>query len=117
MESCWLKIPLLIVFHGVTMKNRLSLLPLVCVLMLSNALPVMSATILPASTPPCVPFAQQGGIPPIIIVIYVVIIVISLIAMWLIYEKAGEPGWASIVPIYNVIVWCRIIGRPAWWVL
>ncbi len=32
-------------------------------------------------------------------------------------SKAGQPGWASIVPIYNYIVWCKIVGRPAWWVL
>jgi hypothetical protein len=31
--------------------------------------------------------------------------------------KAGQPGWAAIIPIYNWIVWCKIVGRPAWWVL
>jgi hypothetical protein len=37
--------------------------------------------------------------------------------LWKIFSKAGQPGWASIVPIYNYIVWCKIVGRPAWWVL
>jgi hypothetical protein len=32
------------------------------------------------------------------------------------FEKAGKPGWASIVPIYNTIVALEIAGRPWWWV-
>lgn len=29
--------------------------------------------------------------------------------------KAGQPGWASIIPIYNLIVFLQIVGRPIWW--
>lgn len=36
---------------------------------------------------------------------------------WKIFEKAGKPGWAAIIPIYNVIVVLEIVGRPIWWVL
>ncbi len=36
--------------------------------------------------------------------------------MWKVYEKAGQPGWASIIPIYNFIVFQKIIGKPAWWI-
>ena len=36
---------------------------------------------------------------------------------WYMYEKAGEPGWASLIPIYNLIVMCRIGGKPGWWVV
>jgi hypothetical protein len=38
-----------------------------------------------------------------------------VVSMWKIYTKANEPGWASLIPIYNIIVWCKIVGRPAWW--
>jgi uncharacterized protein DUF5684 len=38
-------------------------------------------------------------------------------SLWKVYSKAGEPGWASIVPIYNVIVLLKIAGRPMWWLL
>lgn len=31
--------------------------------------------------------------------------------------KAGQPGWACIIPIYNVYIMCKIAGRPGWWVL
>ncbi len=34
-----------------------------------------------------------------------------------IFTKAGKPGWASIVPIYNLVVMMDMIGRPGWWVL
>lgn len=30
---------------------------------------------------------------------------------------AGQPGWSSIIPIYNLIVWLRIVGRPLWWII
>ena len=36
---------------------------------------------------------------------------------WKIYTKAGEPGWACIVPIYGFLVYLKIIGKPWWWLL
>lgn len=45
-------------------------------------------------------------------------LVIFLIAsMWKVFEKAGQPGWACIIPIYNIIVLLKIVGKPTWWVL
>ena len=40
-----------------------------------------------------------------------------LIGMWKIFVKAGEPGWAVLIPFYNAIVLLRIAGKPAWWLL
>jgi len=34
-----------------------------------------------------------------------------------VFTKAGKPGWASIVPIYNIIVYLQIAGKPEWWVI
>lgn len=48
-----------------------------------------------------------------IIVIALVFGFIGVVAQWKLYEKAGQPGIASIVPIWNFIVFLRIIGRPA----
>lgn len=39
--------------------------------------------------------------------------VLSIVAQWRLYEKAGQPGVAAIVPIWNFIVFLKIIGRPA----
>ena len=41
------------------------------------------------------------------------VVVVALLAQWRLYEKAGQPGLAAIVPIWNVIVFLRIVGRPA----
>lgn len=38
------------------------------------------------------------------------LIVLQIVAMWKLFEKAGKPGWASIVPVYNIIVLFEIIG-------
>jgi hypothetical protein len=43
--------------------------------------------------------------------------VVMLAAMWVTYQKAGQPGWACIIPIYNLVVLMRIVGRPWWWLL
>jgi hypothetical protein len=46
---------------------------------------------------------------------YVAIIVLMIVSMWKVFEKAGEPGWASIIPIYNLITLLKIVGKPWWW--
>ena len=38
--------------------------------------------------------------------------ILTIAGMWKAFEKAGKPGWASIVPIYNVIILFQIAGRP-----
>lgn len=35
---------------------------------------------------------------------------------WKLFEKAGHPGWTSLVPIYNWVIWLKIIGKPVWWI-
>jgi hypothetical protein len=52
-----------------------------------------------------------------IYVIQIAIAVLLIVSMWKIYTKAGKPGWACIIPIYNVIVLLEIIGKPWWWLL
>jgi len=48
---------------------------------------------------------------------YSILAIIMLIAEWRFYEKADKPGWAAIIPIYNLIVLLEIIGKPWWWLL
>ena len=38
-------------------------------------------------------------------------------SFWALFTKAGRPGWAALVPIYNTVVMLEIAGRPAWWLL
>ena len=43
--------------------------------------------------------------------------VIEIIALWKIFEKAGEAGWKAIIPFYNIWVLLEIAGKPGWWML
>ena len=45
------------------------------------------------------------------------IAVFLIICQWKIYEKAGKPGWASIIPIYNIVVLLEIVKKPIWWLV
>jgi hypothetical protein len=38
---------------------------------------------------------------------------IGLAGNWRLFVKCNQPGWAVIVPGYNVVVAMRIVGRPA----
>ena len=53
----------------------------------------------------------------IVVVIYLALIVLYIVASWLVYTKAGEAGWKCLIPIYNIIVLLRIVGRQWWWIL
>lgn len=61
--------------------------------------------------------APPEGVSIVALLVGLVLTVFMIVAMWKVYEKAGEPGWASIIPIYNLIVLLKIAGRPLWWVI
>jgi hypothetical protein len=50
-------------------------------------------------------------------IFYLIVTVFYIFCYWKIFEKAGKPGWAAIIPIYNILVQLEIIGRPWWWLL
>jgi hypothetical protein len=43
--------------------------------------------------------------------------VFSIIAFWKVFTKAGRPGWAAIIPLYNVYTLLKVAGRPGWWLI
>lgn len=45
------------------------------------------------------------------------ILAVVIAGTWKVFTKAGEPGWACLIPIYNAIVLLKIAGRPLWWIL
>ena len=45
------------------------------------------------------------------------IVVILIVANWKMFTKANQPGWACLIPIYNIYVVTQIVGRPAWWIV
>ncbi|HML50805.1 MAG TPA: DUF5684 domain-containing protein [Propionicimonas sp.] len=47
-------------------------------------------------------------------IIYLALLVAMIAAMWVIFEKAGEHGWAAIVPLYNGYVLFKVAGYSGW---
>lgn len=47
-------------------------------------------------------------------VLYLVIAVVAIVALWKIFVKAGEPGWAGIIPLYNTYTMVKIAGLNPW---
>lgn len=45
------------------------------------------------------------------------VLVVYVVAQWKIYEKAGQPGWAVLIPFYNIYILLKIVGKPSWWLL
>ena len=44
-------------------------------------------------------------------------LILLLVGMWKVFVKAGRPGWACLMPGYNLLVALQIAGIPAWWLL
>lgn len=61
--------------------------------------------------------AAAAGVGIVMMLVWLALIVLMIAGMWKIFTKAGEPGWAAIVPIYNLVVLLKIVGKPAWWVI
>jgi hypothetical protein len=62
----------------------------------------------------------QNAAPPTALVavmgiLYAAVIILMIVGLWRTFTKAGKPGWAAIVPIYNLFVLAEIAGKPAWW--
>ncbi|PSQ41998.1 signal peptidase I [Halobacteriales archaeon SW_7_68_16] len=53
----------------------------------------------------------------VILLLSVVIFLFTAVGLWKVYTKAGEPGWAAFIPIYNFIVLLRITNNPIWYVV
>lgn len=47
--------------------------------------------------------------------IFLLLLIAVIVGWWKIFEKAGEPGWACLIPLYNVWVFVRIAGRQWYW--
>jgi hypothetical protein len=50
-------------------------------------------------------------------ILYIAIIVLEVVAFWMLFAKAGKPGWAAIIPFYNIWVAWEVAGKPGWWLV
>jgi hypothetical protein len=61
--------------------------------------------------------AMAATVSGVIGIVGLVVGIFFLICNWKLFSKAGKPGWASLIPIYNTIVMLEIVGRPIWWIV
>ena len=52
-----------------------------------------------------------------VLIFWFAVMILMIVSMWKIFTKAGKPGWAAIIPIYNIIVLLEIAGKPLWWII
>ena len=81
------------------------------------------AVLIAQRRPPSGPPSEEGGALAAILslccygVLFLVFVVPAIAGMWKVFDKAGQPGWAAIIPIYNLIVLFQITDKPIWWIV
>ncbi len=50
-------------------------------------------------------------------ILYLAIFVVMIASVWRVFTKAGRPGWAAIVPIYNIVVQFQVAKINPWFAL
>jgi hypothetical protein len=60
-------------------------------------------------------YGLNGGAFLLFLVIVLCLYFLFALGMYGSFQKAGQPGWAAFVPIYNFIITLKIAGRPLWW--
>jgi hypothetical protein len=59
------------------------------------------------------PYSYQFD--PVSSLFSLLVTVLIIAGMWMTFRKAGRPGWAAIIPFYNIYVLCKVAGKPGWW--
>lgn len=47
----------------------------------------------------------------------IAMMILGMAGMWKMFEKAGEPGWAALIPFYNIYKLCQISIGNGWMAL
>lgn len=61
--------------------------------------------------------AGAGAAGTAFLVIIFAFAIASIVCFWRIFTKAGKPGWAILVPIYNLVALINVSGHSGWWLL
>jgi hypothetical protein len=54
---------------------------------------------------------------PFTMLLYLIVLVVMIAGMWKVFTKARQPGWASLIPIYNILILLKMVNKPWWWIL
>jgi len=60
---------------------------------------------------------SESGMALLPTLVYLAVLLLMVVGMWKMFVKAGQPGWAILIPIYNTIVLIQVAGKPIWWFL
>lgn len=52
----------------------------------------------------------------IIQIILLITFILLFIGLYGVFQKAGEKGWKALIPVYNIVIWLKILHKPWWWV-
>ncbi|HEX9022236.1 MAG TPA: DUF5684 domain-containing protein [Geobacteraceae bacterium] len=72
--------------------------------------------------------AQKGLMPPqerekmegmsrAYLIVWLLVAILIIASMWITFEKAGQAGWKSLIPIYNIYILLVMADKPGWWLL
>lgn len=50
------------------------------------------------------------------IIFMIAVVLLPIVGWWRIFLKSGNQGWKCLIPIYNIIIFFRIIKRPDYWI-
>ena len=64
-----------------------------------------------------VTYQTSGAGAGAILLWFAVVYAILVIPYWVIFTKAGQPGWPALIPIYSTYIVLKIVGRPGWWLI
>ena len=53
----------------------------------------------------------------VIFLYFIIFYAIAVIPYWVIFTKAGRPGWPALIPIYSTYILIKVVGRPGWWLV
>lgn len=59
----------------------------------------------------------SGAAGTFFVLVALAVTVFYIATMWVVFAKAGKPGWAAIIPIYSSIVFFQVSGHSGWWFL
>lgn len=57
------------------------------------------------------------GMGLVMMLVMLAVCAIFIAGTWKVFVKAGQPGWAALVPVYNGTVLLQMVGRPVWWIV
>jgi hypothetical protein len=53
----------------------------------------------------------------VFVLLWLGLLILMIAGFWRVFSKAGQPGWACIIPILNAYFFFKIAGKPGWWLL